>query len=121
MDRSETPNEIDETADLFSGDEEDGKMADNDDDGNGNIESGSDGELGSKGEGEEEEEEEEEKENKSDGSMRSPSSLDDSCLKRPNPFKVISELLHQHLKWTPGFIIHVHCKKIVFEGPELKF
>lgn len=77
---------IDETRELFS-DEDEYKMADYGQEENVNIESGgdSDGELLEK--------DEEEKENKSEDGSRSPCSpLDDSSLKRPNPFKVEKEM-----------------------------
>lgn len=75
---------IDETTELFSDDQEGEEVAEDEANGNGNIESGSDEEPDNK------EEEEEGKENRSTGGM-SPSSLDDS-LKRANPFKVINAL-----------------------------
>ncbi len=78
---------INETTELFS-DEDEYKMADYGNEENVNIDSGgdSDEDMGSKGK---EEEEEEEKENKSEDGCSSPCSpLDDSSLKRPNPFKV---------------------------------
>ena len=88
VDRATPPNSVDETAELFSDEEEeDTRDSENV---NADIESGSDGELGSK-QGEEEDEEEEEEEERSDESRRSPTTLDDSCLKRPNPFKVLQQ------------------------------
>ena len=74
---------VDQTAELFSDGEEEVAMSDygGGGEGNGDIESGSDGEV----EKREEKDEEVEKENQRE--LGSPL-LDDSCLKRPNPFKV---------------------------------